>query len=260
MPNSGPPQIFSASRRAARLHRHVKAVSREDFENASAQFIRNDIADDLAERLSFMQREPSEALIIGDPAGIVSGGLKSIGYSTHQATLADLDEEKPYGITVPLILSVCSLDTVNDLPGSLLHVRNALTDDGLFLASFTGFGSLPKLRQILLQADGDTPAARLHPQIDTQAASALMQRAGFTRQVVDSRSINVAYRSFDRLLSDLRAQGLTNVLTDAPPAFTRSGRVRAERAFDDARDDHGRVVETFEIITVTGWNGGRRGL
>ncbi|HCC27433.1 MAG TPA: methyltransferase, partial [Erythrobacter sp.] len=78
---------------------------------------------------------------------------------------------------------------VNDLPGALLHLRNALADDGLMIASFPGAGSLPHLRRAMLAAEPDRPAARMHPLIDNQAAAGLLQRALFKRQVVDSHTL-----------------------------------------------------------------------
>jgi len=114
-------------------------------------------------------------------------------------------------------------DAPGDLPGALIHLRRALLPGGLLLACITGAGTLATLRHALLVADGDRPAARVHPQIDNQIASGLMARAGFNRQVVDSHALPVTYRSLDRLLTDLRLQGLTSVLADAPPPLTRAG-------------------------------------
>ena len=164
------------------------------------------------------------------------------------------DEEKPIdGGPYDLIVSMAQLDTVNDLPGALLHARNALTDDGIFIAQMLGAGSLSMLRQILLEADGERPAARIHPQIDNRAATGLLQRALFSKQVVDQYPLNVSYKSFLKLISDLREQGLTNQLADPPPPLTRTGLARAVQAFDAAKDEGGRVTERFEILTLTGW-------
>ena len=110
---------------------------------------------------------------------------------------------------------IVSNPTVDPLHGAAL--RRALAPAGLLLACITGAGTLATLRAVLQEADGDRPAARVHPQIDNQIASGLMARAGFARQVVDSHTLPVTYRSLDRLLADLRLQGLTSVLADAPP-------------------------------------------
>ncbi len=244
------PQIFSRPRRIARALRQRRLVGRDP----AAQFLRAAMAEDIAERLAFMQFAPCPALIHGDPSGLLAEALGALGFESSASGPDTVDEELPYPQPAPkLIISLCSLDTVNDLPGALIHIRNALPPGGLFIACLTGAGSLPALRQILLAADGDRPAARLHPQIDNLAASGLLQRAGFSRQVTDSYAIRASYRSFEQLVADLRAAGLGNVLADPPPPLTRSALARARAAFADLADDQGRVAESFEVLTLTGW-------
>ena len=242
------PLIFELRRRAARAGRAALLSAR----SKTASWLAEEIEQDLIERLSFMRSEPKRALIIGPISGILSGHLQGLGCTV--TTLPHLDEEQPLPVTdCDLIVSLLRLDTVNDLPGALLHHRAALAEGGLFIASIMGAGSLSTLRQIMLSADGDRPAARIHPQIDNRAASALMQRANFARQVVDSHSLKVTYRSLDRLISDLREQALTNVLSDAPPPLTRATLARAKNAFEALKDGNGRVSESFELLTLTGW-------
>ena len=251
MASSAIPNIFSRQRRIARALRHHRLSDRDP----SGQFLRADSAEDILERLSFMQVEPCPVMIHGDAAGALGKALSEGGFSISEGGPETHDEELPYpeaGI-FKLIINLFALDTVNDLPGALLHIRNALPAGGLFFGCLTGAGSLPTLRKIMLAADGDRPAARIHPQIDNRAASALMQRAGFARQVVDTRRIEASYRSFDRLVADLRAQALNNVLADAPPPLTRAALERAREAFAALADAEGRVTETFEILTLTGW-------
>lgn len=205
--------------------------------------------EDTLDRLAFMQLEPNRALLIGPFAERLQ--LREDCEVVHRDLI---DEEKPIdGGPYDLIVSMGQLDTVNDLPGALLHARNALTDDGIFIAQMLGAGSLTMLRQVLLEADGDRPAARIHPQIDNRAATGLLQRALFSKQVVDQYPLNVSYENFPKLISDLREQGLTNQLADPPPPFTRTGIARAVQAFDAAKDEGGRVTERFEILTLTGW-------
>jgi len=62
----------------------------------------------------------------------------------------------------------------------------------------------------------------------------------------------VSYRSFERLVGDLRAMGGTNVLLDRPRFIGKAGRQAAARAFADAGDGS-RTVETFEIIHFAAW-------
>ena len=201
-----------------------------------------------------MQLEPKQALVIGDWSDSVAPALSALGAGISVGQLGVFDEELPYVRSdFDLIVHLLGLGMVNDLPGALIHARNALSTGGVFIAAFPGAGSLPALRSIALAADGDRPAPRIQPMIDSSAASALLQRAGFRRQVVDSHTLSVRYSSFDQLISDLRDHGLTASLERAPPPFTRAARERADKAFDALRDGDGKVTETFEILTLTGW-------
>lgn len=151
------------------------------------------------------------------------------------------------------MISIGTLDTVNDLPGALIQLRALLAPDGLMLAAFCGAGSLPRLRHALLTAESERPAARLHPQIDLRACPALLQRAGWADPVADSHALTARYPSLSALAADLRAHGWNSVLTSAAPPLTRTALARAEAAFADAADPDGKVGETFEIVTLTGW-------
>jgi len=206
------------------------------------------------DRIDFMRLDPARCLVIGDSHAVLAAALAEPDREIIAADPLSLDEEQPLPFgPCDLIASLSSLDTVNDLPGALIHIRNALAPGGLMLASFVGAGSLPVLRQAMFAADGDRPAARIHPMVDNRSGAELLQRSGFARQVVDSRSLHVSYRSLDQLIADLRAQALTSVLTSHTPALSKSTLEIARKAFMDHSDDRGRVTETFEIITLTGW-------
>lgn len=219
-----------------------------------ARYLGDTMAEDVLDRLSFIRHDPSTALVIGDLNGALATALAHTEAQVRSMGLDELDEALPYPAgNFELIASLGTLDTVNDLPGALVHLRSALAPGGIAMASFLAAGSLPNLRRAMLAADGERPSARMHPMVDASAGAALMQRAGFARQVVDSHSLKVSFRSFDRLVADLREQGQTNVLYNSPPLLTRAGLERARAAFLESADSEGRVVETFEILTLTGW-------
>lgn len=244
------PQIFDKVRRAARWKRAGALSETKD----SADFLREDMHEEVLERLDFMRFRDGHALLLGALNGGIVRELERRGFEVEMHNMADFDEEQPYPVEPrDLVVSLGTLDTLNDLPGALIHARNALADNGLFIGQVTGAGSLPTLRKIMLAADGDKPAPRIHPQIDNRAATALLERAGFKRQVVDSRNLKVSYRSFDRMIADLREQALTSVLQTKAPPVGKAGLARARDAFDALKDDEGRVTETFEILTLTGW-------
>ncbi|NVE93765.1 methyltransferase domain-containing protein [Altererythrobacter lutimaris] len=242
------PTIFSRLRRDLAIERAEKLASNPD----AATWLAEDFADEIGERLDFMQLSPPRALVCGPNGAVVA---KQLVQREIEVTFNSLvDHESPISAAqFDLILACGSLETVNDLPGALIHLRNALSEDGLFIGQMLGAGSVPALRQIMLAADGDRPAARIHPQVDNRAATALLERAGFKRQVVDSRTLQVRFSSLDRLVSDSREQALTSVLLSPAPYVGKSGLERAQDAFASLSEEDGKVTETFEILTLTGW-------
>ena len=238
------PAIFSMARRALRSERAASA--------GGTNWLYDAMQEDIAERLDFMRFDPQTALLIGAETGQLAHLVEAQG--TRVRTFPELDEEQPLPVEgVELLISLARLDTVNDLPGALIHSRNALSPGGLMIAQIVGAGSLLTLRQIMLAADGDLPAARIHPQIDDRAATALLQRAGFSKQVVDTHKLTVRYSSLDRLVSDLREQALTSVLRSPAPQIGKAALARAKARFEEMRVEDGKVTETFNILTLTAW-------
>lgn len=240
---AAPPAIFSPARRQAAKARAQRLQAAAD----AARFLAEDAADDLLDRLAFLRHAPAHTLVVGDRSGVFASGLSG-------ASQADLDLEQPWPVEgFDLIALPFALDAANDLPGALIHARRALAPGGLAFVTMLGAGSLPVLREVMLAADGERPAPRLHPQVDVRAGGQLLQRAGYADPVVDSRSLKVRYGSLRRLVSDLRAQGLGNQLADPGPPLSRAAYARAEAAFAALADSEGRVTETFEILTLSGW-------
>lgn len=241
------PTIFSAQRRTMRL---ARARLRQSAEGA-AQFIIGDMIEDTLERLAFLRHEPARALILGDWTGAMAAALR-----TGEARI---EEPWPHDLEAPfataghdMIVVMGLLDAVNDLPGALIHLRNALAPGGLVIAHFIGGQSLPSLRAAMLAAEPDRPAARIHPLVDPRAAPGLLQRAGWKDPVVDTHRLTVRYASLDRLVADLRDQGLGNALARPAAPLGKAALARARAAFAARADADGKTAETFEIVTLTG--------
>lgn len=161
--------------------------------------------------------------------------------------------------SLDLILSNLSLHWVNDLPGCLVQIKQALKPDGLFLGALFGGESLTELRQCLMEAEinirgGASP--RISPFVDMQDAGALLQRAGFALPVVDTDRITVTYENAFKLMQELRGMGESNILTKRFKGLT-SPRVMMECAkiYQEKFADHrGRINVTFDIIYMMGWS------
>lgn len=244
---SAVPTIFSETRRLARALRSA----RRRLDGTAATFLIDEMADDMIERLSFVRHAPRAPLVIGACTRSLASHLERddavlpVGISSNPA-------EPLAGGPYDFIGVIGQLDAINDLPGALIHLRNALTPGGLVIASFIGGQSLPALRAAMLAAEPDRPAARLHPLVDARAAPGLLQRAGWKDPVVDSHTLTVRYPSMARLIGDLRDQGLGNALADPATPLGRAALARAAAAFAARADADGKTAETFEIITLTG--------
>jgi SAM-dependent methyltransferase len=262
---AGAPIIFDRrliSRRRAR----AAALGQSDFLLAHA-------ADDLADRLSLMRRRFAECVVLGAYHGLLARRLRdsvdrvlevelspplaAVG-PDRSVVVADEEAMPLAPASVDLIASALSLHLVNDLPGTLLHVREALRPDGLFLASLLGGRTLHELRSAFLEAEsavrgGASP--RVAPFADVRDLGALLQRAGFALPVADSDTVTVAYETPLHLMRDLKAMGAANPLADrSRTPLTRSILLNAADIYRQrfARAD-GRVLATFEIVTLSGW-------
>lgn len=241
------PTIFASHRRTARLKR---ARARQQ-QLAAARFVLDDMTDDVLERLAFLRHQPARAAVLGDLTGALARGLTAEGAVVHDLEATDLEAPWAAG-DFDFIAIIGMLDAVNDLPGALIHVRNALAPGGLAIASFIGGASLGALRAAMLAAEPERPAARLHPLVDPRAAPQLLQRAGWKDPVVDTRLLDVRYSALGTLVNDLRDQGLGSALADAAIPLGKGARARASASFAARADMGGKTPETFEIITLTG--------
>jgi len=254
--SQSPPTIFAPQRRIA-LRRRARALQTRP--NA-ARYLLDDMVEDVIERLAFLRVEPRNALVVGDIHGALGRALAAQGAEVTRADPAPmageigLEEQLPWPVGgFDLIAILGTLDSVNDLPGALIHARGALAPGGLLIASMVGAGCLPVLRGAMLSADGERPAARLHPMVDVRSGAGLLQRAGLANPVADARGLDVRFGSLAGLIADLRAQGLTSVLASTAPPIGKAGLARARTAFAAAADADGRTREHFEILTLSGW-------
>jgi NADH dehydrogenase [ubiquinone] 1 alpha subcomplex assembly factor 5 len=240
-----PPMIFAPRRRMAlRARALAKGVERS--------FLFQHMADELAERLALVSRDFTRALLVGPVSAFatqIMNGRKSEIFAEPM-----LDEEAlPYAAgEFDLILSAGTLDSVNDLPGALVQMRRCLKPDGLFLGALFGAGSLGTLKAAMLAADGGQVRAHVHPQIDLQAMSELMTRAGFALPVADIDVLEVRYSHWQRLVADLREAGVGNAMAE-PRGFTRAFPSKMDTAWQQFADPDGKTRERFNFLQLSGW-------
>jgi hypothetical protein len=221
---------------------------------------------DCLERIELMQRQFERALLVGCPDRTWATRLRALGPNVQILDPGALFADAAGGSTVvedawlppeqgyDLIVSVGTLDTVNDLPLALRLTSYSLSPGGLLIGAMAGGETLPRLREAMRAADEATGAAapHVHPRIDPSALSSLLGEAGFADQVVDIDRVNLSYQSIEGLVRDLRVMGLTNVLAARPHFIGKAGRTAAANSFFAAGRD-GRTTETIEILHFAAW-------
>lgn len=158
-----------------------------------------------------------------------------------------------------LILSILNLHWVNDLPGVLIQIQQALAPKGLFMGVLLGGQTLQELRHALTLAEAEVYGGlspRISPFTEVKDCGMLLQRAGFTLPVSESNLITVKYKHVLQLLQDLRAMGETAALIGhAERPLTRHMLERTQHYYaHHYGDGAGNILATFECISLVGWS------
>lgn len=259
-----PPPLFDIALARRRLARARRA--------GYADFLLARAIEDLGERLGAVLRHFPTALDLGTPSAAAARSLLVGGRADTVLRLAPLPEEEAGILTaiadpealplapasLDLAVSLLALQHVNDLPGTLAQLRRSLRPDGLFVACLLGGRTLTELRQVFAQAESDIEGGvspRVAPFVEVREMGGLLQRAGFALPVTDVETLTVRYADPIALMRDLRAMGLTNVLTERRRTpLRRATLVRALSLYAERfADADGRLRATFEILWLSGW-------
>ncbi|KAJ6561530.1 S-adenosyl-L-methionine-dependent methyltransferase [Mycena vulgaris] len=281
----GPFQVFD--RNVKRIQKDCAAL-REG--SRTVDYVREEVADRMMERFMDIKRTFGTILDLGSGSGHFTKLLeperakKSIMVDSSEKALhrdpdADFeacpeiyaapvqvdrihgDEENLLQIVDPnsqeAIVSCLSLHWVNDLPGTLIQIREALKPDGLFLGAMFGGDTLFELRTALqlaeLEREGGI-APHISPMTQTRDISNLMGRAGFSLLTVDVDEVKVAYPNMWALMDDLGAMGEGNAILGPRRALRRDTLAAASAIYAALHgNEDGSVPATFQIIYMIGW-------
>lgn len=260
-------EIFDRVQLARRRDRIADGISAHEF-------LLQQVADDISDRLAAVRRSFATVVDLGAHHGLLGRTIASrpglerlistetsarlLAMCPGERVLAD-EEALPFAEgSVDLVVSGLSMQSVNDLPGTLVQIRRALRPDGLMLVALLGGATLRELREAFLAAEAEVEGGaspRVAPFADVRDLGGLLQRAGFALPVADSDTLQVTYASPLALMRELKAMGCGNVLCARRKTplrretLARAADIYAERF---SRPD-GRVSATFEIVTLTGW-------
>ena len=261
------PRLFDTELLARRRVRALRTHGEE------GDFLLREVVEDMLDRLSIVMRPFPRVVELGGHTGLLASALAqrqgtedvirleqhaSLFHDGEHATLFDSENLPLKRQSCHLLVSPLFLHWINDLPGVLIQIRQALVPDGLFLATLLGRDSLSELRQAFLIADSEISGGaspRVAPLPDLKDMGSLMQRAGFALPVVDHDTLTVRYASLFALMQDLRRMGATNILHDrSRRPLRRDTLMRAAEVYQQRfSDPDGRIRATFQIISLSGW-------
>ncbi|MGE3872782.1 MAG: methyltransferase domain-containing protein [Parvibaculaceae bacterium] len=257
---SGVPKIFAPALRRIHLARAA---------GARPPFYAQTLATEIESRLALILRDFKTVLLFGPAAGEIRDALAGTHRLGRIVTAApapgpgiDLvfeDDASPLAeASLDCVISLFSLNSVNDVPGSLRQLRMALKPDGLFLAALFAGRTLSELREAWLAAEAELKGGaslRVAPFADMRDLGALLQRAGFALPAVDIDMTTVRYRDALALMREIKALGLQHALAERSRRPVTAALLARAAALYDARhgDADGRVRATVETAWLIGW-------
>jgi hypothetical protein len=241
------PQVFN---RSLYLARQLSAMG------DGKALLQARISEELLDRILLINRNFDRTRIIADNEGY-AGRLQSSGkfseISTQSPTVDDNLRLAPSSCNA--IISLLDLHSVNDVPGYMAQVSNALLPDGLALFAFFAGETLRELREAWLEAEqtargGASP--RVAPMIDLREAGGLLQRAGLALPVADVDRVTLRYSDAMSLMREIKALGFSNCLEGRSKSFT-TPQLLFQAATLYTADQDGRIPATIEIAWATAW-------
>jgi SAM-dependent methyltransferase len=248
------------------------ALARRNLARSRAMrssFLAETVGEEIGQRLELINRTFALALVHGLASSETVERLKSTGrfgriiraascFEPAAELIFDSEALPIAAETLDCMVSVLALQTVNDLPGSLVQMRRALRPDGLFLACLFAGSTLAELRAAWLAAESEITGGaspRVTPFAEIQDLGGLLQRAGFALPVIDSDRMVVRYQGAHALMREIKALGLSNALAGrSRRPVTRALLARAAAAYEERfSDPDGKVRATIEVVWLTAW-------
>jgi len=275
----GPFQVFD--RRAKRLQKNRAALRENGERSRTVDYVRDEVADRMVERLLDIKRKFDTILDLGSGPGRFSRLLEP--ETTRKVVMLDssekllhrdpdsefeveverihADEEELLKVIEPnsqeAIVSCLSLHWVNDLPGVLVQIKEALLPDGVFMGALFGGDTLFELRTSLQLAEVEREGGispHVSPMTDSRDMSNLLGRAGFTLLTVDVDEVKVSYPSMWELLDDLRDMGESNAVIGRRHILHRDTLLAASAIYKELHGhEDGTIPATFQVIYMIGW-------
>lgn len=164
--------------------------------------------------------------------------------------------------TFDLVMSSMNLHWVNNLPSTLLRIKEILKPDGAFLGTILGGSTLHELKHCFFLSEQERRGGlspHTSPFIGASDLAGLMQEAGFSLPTIDLETITIGYPDAITLMEHLQHMG------ESHAAFNRHFNVGKDTFLATAslyqeiygkKDENGDffIPATFQLLHVIGWS------
>nr|CAH8831546.1 unnamed protein product [Trichobilharzia regenti] len=248
-------------------------------------YIREEVASRLADRLSDISRQFDVALDIGcgrghlsqfitsDNVGVLyqlDGSSEILKQVLPPADVPTYSIHCPENVlpfrpnTLDLVLSSMSLHWINDLPGLLKQILTCLRNDGCFLGVMPATDTLYELRVSLQLAELERLggiSSHISPFVDSVDMADLLQSAGFNLITLDADELVIHYPNMFALMNDLRCMGESNAVVHRPLRLNRDVLLAASVIYDEkfgvprvgGEENERCIPATYRLLFFIGW-------
>ena len=227
---------------------------------AGLKLIDQRIAEELQDRLALINRNFDNCLLIAPRPEPIAMALRATGKCCSISNMAPAASDDLLLATQSFnaIFSFLDLHAINDVPGTVTQIANALKPDGLAMLAFFAGDSLRELRECWLSAEQELTGGaspRVAPMIDLRETGGLLQRAGLALPVADVDRMSLHYANALALMQEIKSLGYANCLQGRKKNFTSQRLLlkAAELYQHDFSNPDGRITATIEIAWATAW-------
>lgn len=249
-------QIFF-DRNRLKAHRNRAAYGILNYD-----FLIKHSTEDIITRIESLDFLPKKVLEIGSRHGILSEYLSKYDHlivsdiaenmlalnpAKNKIILDDEEVAEHFDQKFDMVVSVLNIHWINNVQKFLSDIFGILSDNGVFIASFFGMGSLNNLKQLLFDIEAELccgHSVHISPFMRMEDTYKLLQLAGFSFVVVDSETVEIEYGNALALMRDLRWMGEGNNSIHASPLLPKAVVQRLHQLST-------LITEKFEIITFT---------
>lgn len=190
-----------------------KKRQQREMRFVSDSFIKNEIAERLFDKLSFIKLDPMYVFV----EGMVSHLDAIKGIYPNAVISQTLDSEVSYDV----IISHCQIQQSANINRQLRRWHQQLKPQGVLVFTSFGSGSLQEIKQAWQLIDG---IVHINQMLDMHDIGDVLKKEQYQSVVMDTETLKLQYETIETLLSDIRA--LNEPLADTKMRKTLTGKAR----------------------------------